>query len=88
MTMPAVSKRQQQLMAIAEHDPAAVSPENKGVTEMSHKQLHDFAATKTEGLPAKVKTHVRKEVTRGYASDKKHQHETGRHMKARGKSMR
>jgi hypothetical protein len=86
--MPAVSKKQQKLMAIAEHDPEAVSPENAGVTKMSHKQLHDYAATKTEGLPAKVKTHSRTETKRGYASDKKYQHDTGRHMSGRGKTMR
>jgi hypothetical protein len=33
-------------MAIAEHDPSKVSKKNRGVLKMSHKQLHDFAATK------------------------------------------
>jgi hypothetical protein len=53
--MPAESKAQQRLMAIAEHNPSAVSAKNRGVLKMSHKQLHDFAATKRKGLPAKVK---------------------------------
>jgi hypothetical protein len=53
--MPAKSKSQQQLMAIAEHNPSAVKSENAGILEMSHEQLHDFAATKTEGLPQRVK---------------------------------
>ena len=33
-------------MAIAEHHPSEVSKKNRGVLKMSHKQLHDFAATK------------------------------------------
>jgi hypothetical protein len=44
--MPAESRAQQQLMAIAEHNPSKVSKKNRGVLKMSHKQLHDFAATK------------------------------------------
>ena len=43
--MPAKSVAQRQLMAIAEHNPSAVSAKNKGVLKMSHTQLHDFAAT-------------------------------------------
>jgi hypothetical protein len=42
-------------MAMAEHNPSAVSPKNKGVLKMSQQQLHDFAATKRTGLPAKAK---------------------------------
>lgn len=44
--MPAVSKAQRALMAIAEHNPSAVSKKNRGVLKMSKGQLHDFAATK------------------------------------------
>jgi len=44
--MPATSTAQRQLMAIAEHAPEKLHKENKGVLSMSHKQLHDFAATK------------------------------------------
>lgn len=44
--MPAVSRKQQQLMAIAEHNPSKIKPENRGVLKMSHQQLHDFASTK------------------------------------------
>ena len=40
-------------MAIAEHDPSAVSKKNRGVLKMSHQQLHDFAATKEKKLPRK-----------------------------------
>ena len=58
--MPAVSKKQQKLMAIAEHNPAAVHKENRGVLAMSHKQLHDFAATKRSGLPEKIRGALKK----------------------------
>ena len=51
--MPAVSKAQQTAMAIAEHAPGKLYARNKGLTKMSHSQLHDFAATKRKGLPKK-----------------------------------
>lgn len=38
-------------MAIAEHHPSELYAKNKGLTKMSKKQLHDFAATKERGLP-------------------------------------
>lgn len=44
--MPAVSEKQRELMAIAEHHPDKVKKVNRGVLKMSHQQLHDFAATK------------------------------------------
>jgi hypothetical protein len=52
--MPALSESQRKLMAIAEHHPEEVSEKNKGVLDMSHKQLHDFAATSEKGLPKHV----------------------------------
>lgn len=58
--MPAKSKAQRELMAIAEHDPSKVSAKNAGVLKMSHQQLHDFAATKQKGIPQRVKKPVRK----------------------------
>jgi len=51
--MPAKSKAQQRVMAIAEHAPDKLYARNKGLTKMSHSQLHDFAATKRKGLPAR-----------------------------------
>ena len=57
--MPSVSKKQRKLMAIAEHDPSAVSGKNEAVTNMSHEQLHDFAATPESGLPER-KAHAPK----------------------------
>jgi len=52
--MPAVSKAQQEAMAIAEHAPEKLHAKNKGLLKMSHKQLHDFASTPRKGLPKKV----------------------------------
>ena len=40
-------------MAIAEHHPEKVKAANRGVLKMSHRQLHDFAATK--GLRDKMR---------------------------------
>jgi hypothetical protein len=53
--MPAVSQKQQKLMAIAEHNPSSLYARNKGVAKMSHSQLHDFAATKRKKLPVVVR---------------------------------
>jgi hypothetical protein len=44
--MPATSKKQRELMAIAEHHPEKVHKANHSVLEMSHEQLHDYADTK------------------------------------------
>lgn len=52
--MPAVSKAQRQAMAIAEYHPDQLYSRNKGLTKMSHSQLHDFAATKEKKLPERV----------------------------------
>ena len=52
--MPAKSQAQQQLFAIAEHNPEKLYKKNKKILgSMSKGQMHDFAATKTKGLPAK-----------------------------------
>jgi hypothetical protein len=47
--MPAVSKKQREMMSIAEHKPGELYKRNKAVLGMSKKQLHDFAATKKAG---------------------------------------
>ena len=52
--MPAESVAQQQAMAIAEHHPEKLYKKNRGLLKMSHKQLHDFAATKHKGLPSRA----------------------------------
>lgn len=51
--MPAKSKAQQRLMAMAEHNPEKVWDKNKGVLGMSKQQLRDFAKTKTKELPSR-----------------------------------
>ena len=43
--MPAKTVAQRQLMDIAEHHPEEVYARNRSVLKMSHKQLHEFAAT-------------------------------------------
>jgi hypothetical protein len=53
--MPAKSRAQQIVMAIAEHHPEKLRAKNKGLLKMSQSQLHDFAATPRKGLPKKVK---------------------------------
>lgn len=57
--MPAVSKKQRRFMAMVEHEPASeLSPRMRKVKrEMSHKQLHDFAATSEKHLPTRKKKH-------------------------------
>ena len=47
--MPATSRAQQQVMAIAEHEPGKLYKRNRGLLKMSHSQLHDFASTKGLG---------------------------------------
>lgn len=53
--MPAESKAQQQLMAIAEHSPDKLYKRNRGVLKMGKKSLREFAATKTKGLPKRAR---------------------------------
>lgn len=54
--MPAVSKKQQEAMAIAEHEPDKLSSKNKGLLKMSKGQLRDFASTPRKGLPMSKKS--------------------------------
>lgn len=58
--MPAKSKKQRRLMAIAEHEPGILYKQNKDVLKMGKGMLHDFAATSEKGLPSKVKKRSRK----------------------------
>ncbi len=53
--MPAVSRNQRIVAAIAEHHPEQLYDRNKGMASMTLKQLHDFAATKSKGLPRRKK---------------------------------
>ena len=52
--MPAVSKAQQIAASIAEHAPGKLYARNRGMANMSPGQLHDYAATKRAGLPARA----------------------------------
>ena len=54
--MPAVSQAQQRLFAIAEHHPEQLHAKNRALGHLSHKSLHDFAATSRHGLPEHVKS--------------------------------
>ena len=56
--MPAISEKQREAMAIAEHHPEKLYKRNKGMVKMTHEQLHDFA--KTKGL-----TKSQKKSTKG-----------------------
>jgi hypothetical protein len=58
--MPAKSKKQRKLMAIAEHHPEDLYAKNADVAHMSKKQLHDYASTKEKGLPTKKTTKKKK----------------------------
>ena len=51
--MPAVSTAQRRAMAIAEHHPSELFARNRGLKEMAHEQLHEFASTREKGLPRK-----------------------------------
>lgn len=53
--MPAKSKAQRRLMAIAKHAPSKIRSKNKDVLNMTGKQLEEFASTKEKGLPKKKK---------------------------------
>ena len=53
-SMPAESNAQRRLMAAAEHG-ATFPAAEKLRASMTHRQLHDYAATPEKGLPAHVK---------------------------------
>ncbi len=66
--MPAPSKAMRKASAIAEKNPGALYARNRGLLNMTRQQLHDFAATKEKGLPArkrKKKPRVRGRSGRG-----------------------
>ena len=52
---PAVSKKQQRLFAIAEHQPEKLFKRNREVLKMDKAKLKEFAKTKRKGLPLKKK---------------------------------
>ena len=61
--MPATSKAQQRFMAICEHNPQHAQGQ---CPDMTHQQMHDFAATPTKGLPNHAKSKsLKKRMTNG-----------------------
>lgn len=66
--MPAKSKKQRRMMAIAEHAPEMLYKRNKDVVAMGKEKLHEFAATSEKKLPAKKKP----EKKRPYRKSLKH----------------
>lgn len=56
--MPAVSQAQAIAMRIAEHAPEKLHKENRGMLDMTHEQLHEFAKTPSKHLPSYA--HARK----------------------------
>jgi len=63
--MPAVSKAQRIVAAIAKNHPDELYERNKGMLSMSKEQLHDFAATKEKGLPKRRRPLRRGEFRKG-----------------------
>ncbi len=58
--MPAVSKDQAIMMRMAEHAPEKLHERNRGVVKMKRTErgraaLHEFAVTKSKGLPTRAK---------------------------------
>ena len=49
--MPAVSKAQQELFAIAEHHPEELPAKDASLKRLSKTKLREFAATPITGLP-------------------------------------
>lgn len=53
--MPAKSKKQQRVFAIAEHNPSALFPQFRQLTSLPKQTLSEFASTNQASLPYKVK---------------------------------
>lgn len=58
--MPAKSKKQQRVMAIAKHHPSKLYKRNRALKKMTKQQLHEYASTKRKNLPE-----VAKKVAKG-----------------------
>jgi hypothetical protein len=78
--MPAKSIAQREAIAIAEHHPDQLYARNKGLTEMTHQQQHEFASTPEKHLPVHVSEHKpHREHVRLHATKRGH---GGRHAEA------
>ncbi len=53
--MPATSKAQQRLFAVALHHPSALSRRHRNLADLSSMTLRHFAETPRKSLPKKVK---------------------------------
>lgn len=55
--MPSTSEKQRVAMAIAEHEPSKLYKRNKGMSKMTHQQLHEYAMKvgKTKSINKKKK---------------------------------
>jgi len=62
--MPATSKAQQRLFAIAEHNPKALYGKDRSLLKLTHQQLHDFAATPSGSLPERKTGSLRRAAQR------------------------
>ena len=59
--MPAKSKKQRRMMAIAEHAPEKLYKKNRGALKMSKSQLEHYASTSEKHLPNRKKLkHIKK----------------------------
>lgn len=58
--MPALSKKQRRMFAIAEHSPEKLYAKNKSAMEMSKEEMHKMASTKEKNLPLKKKIGTRR----------------------------
>ena len=58
--MPAKSRKQQELFAIADHFPEKLHKRNRGLLGVPKEVLHEFAATPTSGLPEKKEGALRR----------------------------
>ena len=53
--MPATSRAQQKLFAVALHHPGSLSAKNRALAMLPMKTLRDFASTATKRLPTHIK---------------------------------
>ena len=63
--MPAKSKKQRRMMAIAEHHPSKLYKRNRAALGMSKEDLSEYASTKEKGLPKKKRGKRRKNLELG-----------------------
>jgi hypothetical protein len=62
--MPATSKAQQRLFALAEHKPGELYRKDRSLLNLTHQQLHDFAATPSGNLPERKSGSLRRAAQR------------------------